>query len=37
MHNPSINILLHITDVEGYFKIITSLNMLTTVWRRTTR
>jgi len=31
MHNPSINIVLHIIAVEGYFKIITSLNMHTTV------
>jgi len=37
MHSPSINTVLHITAVEGYFKIITSLNMHTTVWRRTTQ
>jgi hypothetical protein len=30
MHNPSINIPLHITAAEGYFKIITSLYMHTT-------
>jgi hypothetical protein len=30
MHNPSINILLYITTAEGYFKLITSLNMHTT-------